>query len=435
MKNCGRVSKACGLLTMSDVASRGRGEVFCRGCGSKQLFLALDLGSSPIANALLTSLSVRPRTFPLELRVCEDCNLGQIGEFLTPENLFDDYPYFSSTSQSWLEKSAIFAEQISRDLELTGEDLILEIASNDGYQLRFFKEMGMQVLGVEPATTVADVANTQGIQTRAVFFGKEAALELIGEGFKPKLIIAKNVLAHVPDLGDFVSGITLMCSRETVVVIEAPTILQISQGNQFDTIYHEHFSYLSATSVKNLFALHGLELFGAERLGTHGGSVRLFARSKNSDVYMSPGRADTLKEILVEEAHSNFGRPESWFEVRERVSKTASDFKAWLASNPDDSVTVGYGAAAKAVTLLSLAEQGNSSIDLIIDNSPGKIGKYLPVGDTPIVSETDFLSTLKPGPYRFVVFPWNLAGEILPRIRAIDPEAEVVAAVPHLRSL
>jgi hypothetical protein len=435
VKSCGRVNKACGLLTMTDVASAGRGQVFCRGCGSKRLFLALDLGSSPIANALLTNPLVRPKTFPLELRVCEDCKLGQIGEFLTPENLFDDYPYFSSTSKSWLEKSLVFAEQISRDLGLTEEDLILEIASNDGYQLGFFKEMGMQVLGVEPATTVADVANAQGIPTRAVFFGKEAALVLNREGLKPKLIIAKNVLAHVPDLDDFVSGITLMCGRETVVVIEAPTILQISQGNQFDTVYHEHFSYLSATAVRNLFDLHGLDLFGAERLGTHGGSVRLFARAKDSDALELPGQESTLNEILEEEARSNFGRPESWLEVSERVSKTASDFKAWLASNPGDSVTVGYGAAAKAVTLLSLTEPGTGSIDIIIDNSPGKIGKYLPVGNTPIVSETEFLSTIKPGPYRFVVFPWNLAGEILPRIRAIDPQAEVVAAVPQFRSL
>ena len=420
---------------MTDVSAEGRGFKFCRACSGKDLFLALDLGSSPVANSLLPSSTSISPVFPLELRVCADCNLGQIGEFLSPEVLFDDYPYFSSTSQTWLEKSEEFAEQISADMSLSSDDTVLEIASNDGYQLKFFKKLGVRVFGIEPANTVADAANSAGIPTRATFFGVAAARQLIEEGVRPRLIIAKNVLAHVPDLGDFVGGLSMLCSDSTLVAIEAPTILQIFQGNQFDTIYHEHFSYLSATAIDKLFRSHGLELFGAERLGTHGGSVRFLARAKQSSIKEKPGQALTLEELVSEESRSSFGDPLSWKVVQDNVANSVDEFRVWLDSGTGGSVTIGYGAAAKAVTLLAQTGELDTPIGLVIDNSPGKVGKFLPVARAPIVSEQDFVSRISPSPCRYVIFPWNLAAEILPRIRAMDPHAEVIVAVPKLKIL
>lgn len=420
---------------LDDVIAKGRGVDFCRACSGKNLFLALDLGSSPVANSLLQSPTSISPSFPLELRVCADCNLGQIGEFLSPDILFEDYPYFSSTSQTWLEKSEEFAAQISAEMLLGSDDTVLEIASNDGYQLRYFKKLGVRVFGIEPATTVADAANSAGIPTRATFFGVSAARQLIDEGVRPRLIIAKNVLAHVPDLGDFVRGLSMLCSDSTLVVIEAPTILQISVGNQFDTIYHEHFSYLSATAIAKLFRGHGLELFGAERLDTHGGSVRFLARAKQSSIKEQHGQALTLEDLVSEETRSGFGNPHSWKMVQKNVADTVGEFRAWLESGIDGPVTVGYGAAAKAVTLLSQTGELEKSIELVIDNSPGKVGKFLPRAGVPIVSEQDFLSKISDSPCRYVIFPWNLATEILPRIRAMDPHSEVIVAVPKLKVL
>lgn len=422
-------------MKLAKPSTRGRGVSSCRACNGKNLFLAIDLGSSPVANTLLASPESTSPSFPLELRICEDCKLGQIGEFLSPETLFEDYPYFSSTSQTWLVKSKEFAEKIFVDMSLDNADLVLEIASNDGYQLKFFKELGVQVLGIEPAKTVADVANSNGIPTRDVFFGVGAAHRLVDEGVKPRLVIAKNVLAHVPDLADFVSGLAMLCDENTLVVIEAPTILQIFHGNQFDTIYHEHFSYLSAIAVGNLLKNHGLDLFGAERLGTHGGSIRFLARAENSSVGEQQGQAYTLEQLVSEERESGFGKPESWKTVRDAVASSVAALKVWLESNARGSVTVGYGAAAKAVTLFAQTGRPNQVIELIIDNSPGKVGKFLPGGLVPIVSEQDFLSQKGSLTYRYIIFPWNLEGEILPRIRAFDPLAEIIVAVPNLRAL
>jgi hypothetical protein len=324
---------------------------------------------------------------------------------------------------------------VSETFGIRSEHLVLEIASNDGYQLKFFKEMGIQVLGVEPAANIAEIANLAGIPTRPVFFGRQTAEELLRGGVKPKLIVAKNVLAHVPDLGDFVSGISLLCGEETLLVIEAPTILQISKESQFDTVYHEHFSYLSALSIKNLLANHGLELFGAEKLSTHGGSIRFLARANNSKVIGNPLLVSCLQEVIEEELTSRFGEMAGWKLVQSNLNQAVHAFAMWLDSAPKGTNTIGYGAAAKSVTLLSLAFAGKQSVQLVIDNSPGKIGKFLPVAKVPILSEKDFVQRIGSGPNRFVIFPWNLKSEILPRIRAIDPSAEVVIAVPKLEIL
>jgi hypothetical protein len=413
----------------------GRGELYCRACSGANLFLALDLGESPIANNLLDSPENDSPSFPLELRVCLDCKLGQIGEFISPGDLFDDYPYFSSTSRSWLQSSEIFARSISETFRIESEHLVLEIASNDGYQLKFFQEIGIQVLGVEPAANIAEIANVAGIPTRTVFFGLQTAEELLNEGVRPRLIVAKNVLAHVPDLRDFVAGISLLCREDTVVVVEAPTILQISKDNQFDTVYHEHFSYLSTLSIKKLLANHGLELFGVEKLNTHGGSLRFFARANDSTVKGNPSLSSTLQEVLEEEQESGFGEVTGWKSAQHELRQAIQAFANWLNSAPKGTNTIGYGAAAKSVTLLSLASDIDQPLQVVIDNSPGKIGKFLPVAKVAILSEKDFVETMGSSPNRYVIFPWNLKSEILPRIRAIDPSAEVVTAVPKLERL
>lgn len=410
-----------------------RGVDFCRACDSEDLFLALGLGESPLANRLLDHPMESVRSFPLELRVCSDCGLGQVGEFETPEEIFSDYPYLSSTSKSWVAANQEFAEELIASSNLKSGDLVIELASNDGYLLKSFQVNGLDVLGVEPARNIAEMAVIAGIPTIPEFFGLELAKKIRSDGLIPKVIVAKNVVAHVPDLKDFIAGIAELAARDTLVVIEAPTIAQIILGNQFDTIYHEHFSYLSALALSQIFGHFDMEVVGAKKLTTHGGSFRFFVQKSDSKSSLPVHYHDELSELIGIEKSLRINQAESWRDTQAQLKDCVSDFRNWLTESGTDLVTVAYGAAAKGVTLLAACQADFGALGSLIDNSLAKAGKFFPIVGSPILTEAEFISKADGARFRYVIFPWNLVEEIVPRIKAFDPQAEVFVAVPVLR--
>lgn len=386
-----------------------------------------------MANNLASTSGETLRKFPLQLRICRNCSLGQVGEFESPEQIFSDYPYLSSISDSWLEANKRFAEDLVQSQKILPGDLIVELASNDGYLLKFFQASGQAVLGVEPAKNVAEIANRGGVPTFAEFFGLTMAQALSSTHPRPKVIVAKNVVAHVPDIQDFVAGIAELSGPETLIVIEAPTINQIIDGLQFDTIYHEHFSYLSATSLDHIFTNKGLVIIGAEPLRTHGGSFRFFAKKVGGTVIASDAQRLALSQLIELEESVGVRDPKTWAGIAAGVDRCLRFFHEWLGTKDPEIKTVAYGAAAKGVTLLSAMNLQPGLIDFVIDNSPAKTGKYMPVINALILSEAEFVRTRPDGRYRYVIFPWNLSSEIIQRIRVFDVNAEVVTAVPILR--
>ena len=412
---------------------RKRGVNFCRGCNGEDLFLGLSLGESPLANNLLNHPDEARPVFPLELRVCLDCGLGQVGEFETPEAIFSDYPYLSSTSKTWVESNKSFADEIRETEGLGPSDFIIELASNDGYLLKSFQKYGHPVLGVEPAKNIAEMAIRDGVPTIPEFFGLGLAKKMRLEFGVPKVIIAKNVVAHVPDLKDFISGIAELAGSETLVVVEAPTISQILSGGQFDTVYHEHFSYLSGLSLEKIFADSGMFLVGAQELTSHGGSVRFFIRKDGAHACNSVPRSDVLQAILESERSLGINKEESWVNVRDQVRESLKDFHLWLSRIDPEVATVAYGAAAKGVTLLAACGALPGAVDYVIDNSNEKAGKYFPIVGSPIMEEASFVNQMNGRRFRYVVFPWNLVDEIVPRVRMFDSDSEIVVAVPSLK--
>lgn len=409
-----------------------RGVDFCRACDGEDLFLALSLGESPLANRLLEHPTEIVRSFPLELRVCSHCGLGQVGEFETPEEIFSDYPYLSSTSETWIASNKKFAQEIIESESLQKGDLVVELASNDGYLLKAFQASGLDVLGIEPASNIAAMAVLAGVPTIPKFFGLELASKMRIDGQIPRIIVAKNVVAHVPDLKDFVAGIAELASTDTLIVVEAPTISQIVSGNQFDTIYHEHFSYLSAIALMQLFGQFGMKLTGAQQLTTHGGSVRFFVRKSDAS-FMQPGsHYETLRTLIEFEESLQIKKPDSWRHTQAHVKKCISDFKHWLTEGETGVTTIAYGAAAKGVTLLAACDAKFGALGYLIDNSKAKSDRFFPVTGSPILTEADFIAQKHGGRFRYIIFPWNLVSEIVPRIKAFDPDAEVFVAVPSL---
>jgi hypothetical protein len=409
-----------------------RGKDTCRGCGSENLIVGLNLGFSPLANRLIEPemLEAPEAHFPLTLRICSTCGLGQLGEFASAQDIFGrDYPYLSSTSEFWLSENQVFAKEMVETLELGPDDLIIEIASNDGYLLRFWAEMGLKVLGVEPALNVATLAACRGIPTSPEFFGKQLALKLKEEVGSPRLLVAKNVLAHVPDLRDFLSGIANLVDKSTLVVVEAPTISQILRDGQFDTIYHEHFSYLSIHFFKHILREFNLVLRGVEKVRTHGGSMRFFITSTTSIVSIPPSASRALEEEFLMETELEITNEVQWAKLQNDVDFLLQSFRQWLQMRTKP--IVGYGAAAKAVTLLSASQAPRASISMIIDNSKAKAGKYLPGTHTKIMSESEFLN-LEPQDCDFIIFPWNLAGEIKERIRKFTDKGDIYIVLPKI---
>ena len=397
-------------MTVSSESSqafvRGRGHFSCRGCSEKNLFSALDLGELPIANELLREEQSLIEKFPLHLRVCRMCGLGQVADVVTPKRIFKDYRYLSSMSSIFLKHAADFVDECIREQLVTSDDWVLEIASNDGYLLKNFLAHNIKSIGIEPAENVGKLSRALGIETISEFFSSNLAFQILSEYGFPRLIIANNVMAHVPDLADFVKGLAILCGPETRISIENPSLANILIKMQFDTIYHEHYSYLSATSVARISKIHGLLLTKVEELPIHGGSNRYWL-TKFTENSFSDGSVNRM--IQTEKGLGLFD-PLKWIGYRGKVAKILSDFDDWLRSTKRANGRIyGYGAAAKASTLLNSINIEPGLISAIADISSEKQSRFMPPYGIKIISP---LALLSESPTDVVIFPWNIESEI-----------------------
>ncbi len=391
-------------LTRLDVADSA-----CRHCGTALSRTFIDLGATPPANSYLRGADLnRAESFlPLHVYVCESCLLVQLEQFRTPEELFGDYAYFSSYSDSWLAHAERYAETMIHRFGLGDDGLVIEVASNDGYLLQFFDQRGVRVLGIEPAANVAEVAADKGVPTLVQFFGTECARRLAGEGTTADLLIANNVLAHVPNVNDFVNGLRLLLEPDGVITVEFPHLLRLMRGNQFDTIYHEHFSYFSLLTVERIFAAHGLRLFDVDELETHGGSLRIYA------CHQALGRrtSETIGRVLAAERQAGLDQPDAYDGFARQVNRAKRDLLSFLIGAKDEGKTiVGYGAPAKGNTLLNFCGIGTDFLDYTVDRSPHKQGMYLPGTRIPIRAPEAIAETR---PDYVLILPWNLKHEII----------------------
>jgi SAM-dependent methyltransferase len=381
----------------------------CRFCDAELRDTFVDLGMSPLANAYLEPGQLRQEEhfYPLHAFVCAECLLVQLEVFESREGIFSDYAYFSSYSDSWLRHAREYVTQISERLELGEDSFVVELASNDGYLLQYFQERGVPVLGVEPARNVAEVANEKGIPTIVEFFGRELARRLVEERGPGDLVIGNNVLAHVPDLNDFVSGIGTMLAPDGVVTMEFPHLMRLIRENQFDTIYHEHFSYFSFGTVEKVFAAHGMVLFDVEEIPTHGGSLRIYGRP---DANGSRPVGPRVEELRTREARNGLDRLEGYLSFQEHARRAKRGLLAFLVEAKEQGKSiVGYGAAAKGNTLLNYCGVRTDFVDYVADRSPHKQGRYLPGTHIPIHGP-DRLAETRPD--YVLILPWNLKAEV-----------------------
>ena len=408
----------------------GRGEVFCRGCLGKELFSALDLGELPIANELLLTEHSVIEKFPLHLSVCAECGLGQVADVVTPERIFRDYRYLSSMSSTFLRHASDFVEQRIQEEMVSAEDWVLEIASNDGYLLKNFLIYGIKSIGIEPAENVAEISRGLGIETISEFFSSKLASHIFSEHGFPKLIIANNVMAHVPDLVDFFKGLSILCGPRTQISIENPSLANILVGMQFDTIYHEHYSYLSATSVAKISKKNGLHLSKVEELSIHGGSNRYwltkFAKNNFTD-------DSVLRIILTEKGQGLFDHVK-WGEYSKKVSKILGDFHNWVRSTKkNDGRIFGYGAAAKASTILNSIDLESGLITAIADVSLEKQSRFMPPNGIKIISPERLFTE---SPTDIVIFPWNIKKEIAEFLREnLEERVRLWSVIPEIREV
>jgi 2-polyprenyl-3-methyl-5-hydroxy-6-metoxy-1,4-benzoquinol methylase len=388
----------------------------CRFCGQRLENTFVDLGMSPLANSYLkpTQLHQMEPFYPLRVFICANCLLVQAEDFETPESIFSDYAYFASYSDTWLQHAQAYADMIVQRLKLGKESLVIEIASNDGYLLRAFVAQGIPVLGIEPAANVAETAVKKGVRTIVKFFGEDTARELAAQNMKADLIVGNNVLAHVPKLNDFVRGIKLVLKPNGVVTLEFPHLMRLMQENQFDTIYHEHFSYFSFLAVEKILAAHGLTLFDVEELPTHGGSLRIYARHSEDSAKAVGAR---VKDLRRREQDAGLASVASYLSFAEQVQATKSKLLNFLieAKRQRKSI-VGYGAPAKGNTLLNYCGIRSDFIDYTVDRSPHKQGHFLP-GAHIAIHHPDKIKETKPD--YLLILPWNLKDEVIDQMQYI----------------
>jgi len=402
----------------------------CRFCGTELHYTFVDLGMSPLSNSYLTSEQVnRKETFyPLHGRVCERCFLVQVEEFESPEEIFSEYAYFSSFSESWLQHAREYTEQMTGRFGLSTKSTVVEIASNDGYLLQYFAAKNIPVLGVEPAANVARAAEEKGVPTITKFFGTETARELAAEGKHADLLLGNNVLAHVPTLNDFVEGLKILLKPQGVVTMEFPHLMRLIEGIEFDTIYHEHFSYFSFLTVEEVFAAHRLTLFDVEELPTHGGSLRIYARHEEDETRAVSRRVEELKE---RELSFGFRRIDMYLSFMDKVSETKRRLLSFLidAKQAGKSI-VGYGAPAKGNTLLNYCGVRTDFLDYTVDANPHKQNHYLPGTHIPIYHPEKIKETR---PDYVLILPWNLREEITTQLSYIrEWEGQFVVPIPRL---
>lgn len=383
----------------------------CRFCQTPLSKTFVDLGMSPISNAFLKSdrLDKAEKFYPLHAYVCDNCFLVQLEEFETPEQIFgSDYAYFSSYSEIWLSHCQSYTELTIDKFKLNDNSQVIEIASNDGYLLQYFQQRGVPVLGIEPAANVAKAAKEKGIPTWVKFFGVETARLLKNQGKQADLLIGNNVLAHVPDINDFVAGMKIALKPNGILTMEFPHLLQLMECKQFDTIYHEHFSYFSFLTVEKIFASHGLTLFDVEEIATHGGSLRIYGKHDTNSNYEVTNRLTNLKE---KEIKAKLDRIDTYLGFGEQVKETKRKLLQFLIEIKSQGKTVvGYGAPAKGNTLLNYCGIRTDFLDYTVDRSPYKQGLFLPGTHIPIYHPDKIKETR---PDYVMILPWNIQDEII----------------------
>ncbi|WP_347258889.1 class I SAM-dependent methyltransferase [Methylocaldum sp.] len=405
----------------------------CRSCGDKLTESFCDLGMSPPSNAYLTAdrLDKAEAFFPLHAYVCKKCLLVQLEQFQAPEEIFSDYAYFSSYSESWLAHCKAYTELMRARFGLNSRSQVIEIASNDGYLLQYFKAAGIPVLGIEPAANVANVAEEKGIPTLVRFFGRATAAALVEKSVKADLLLGNNVLAHVPALNDFVAGMKLLLKPAGVITMEFPHLLSLMAENQFDTIYHEHFSYFSYISVNAVFERHGLILFDVDEIPTHGGSLRIYAKHADDSSKPVSSRISTL---LDAEKRAGLDRLDAYRSFAEQVKETKRALLEFLIRvKREGKSVVGYGAAAKGNTLLNYCGIRSDFLDYVVDRNPHKQGRFLPGSHIPIVAPERIGETR---PDYVLILPWNIRKEIVEQMASIrEWGGRFVVPVPRVEVL
>jgi SAM-dependent methyltransferase len=406
---------------------------FCRFCNCNLTRTFVDLGMSPLCESFLTAeqLNQMEPFYPLHVYVCEDCLLVQLQEYVRPETIFTEYAYFSSYSDSWLQHAKTYTEMMVERFNIGAQSQVVELASNDGYLLQYFVQKGIPVLGVEPAANVAQAAIKKGIPTVVKFFGTKTARALSAERGKADLLLGNNVLAHVPDLNDFVAGMKIMLKPEGLITMEFPHLMRLMDENQFDTIYHEHFSYFSFTTVEKVFAAHGLTLFDVEELPTHGGSLRIYARHRENTEEPETCRVIDLR---AREEAAGFMLLKTYLCFANKVEETKRTLLKFLVKAKREGKSIaGYGAPGKGNTLLNYCGIRTDFIDYTVDRNPYKHGKYTPGTHIPIY-DPDKISETKPD-YIFIL-PWNLKNEIMQQLAYVrEWGAQFVVPIPAVTIL
>ncbi len=403
----------------------------CRHCYAALTLPLIDLGLAPPSNAYLSTQQLQQpeKKYPLRVLVCQTCWLAQTEDFAQAHELFDaDYAYFSSFSSTWLEHAKRYADEMSARFHLGSSSHVVEIAANDGYLLQYFKAANIPCTGVEPTASTAAAARAKGIDIVQEFFGVALANMLVAQGKQADLTAANNVLAHVPDINDFVAGFTVLLKQTGVATFEFPHLMQLMALNQFDTIYHEHFSYLSLIAVQRIFAANGLTVFDVEEHPTHGGSLRVFAQ--RTDTGKQPISDRVAKMLRAEEA-IGIQTEKYYLAFQVRAEKVKDDFVNFLAdAKRQGKIVAAYGAAAKGNTLMNFAELGSDLIQYVVDKNPAKQGKFMPGSRIPIVSP-EALHSQRPD--YLVILPWNIADEVTQQNAALAKlGTQFVTAVPKL---
>lgn len=408
----------CLILITKNIKEMKRMEsLACLNCGNKLNHTFANLGASPLCNEIVNpeKLHEGQRSYPLHTYVCDECFLVQVGTCVSPKEIYRDYSYFSSYSDSWLAHARQYTEMMTEKYGINSDSFVVEIASNDGYLLQYFKEKNIPILGVEPSNTVASAAIEKGIPTEEVFFGEETARNLKEKYQAADLILGNNVLAHVPKIHDFVKGLELMLSDDGIMTFEFPHLRQLVNNNQFDTIYHEHFFYYSLTAVQSIFKKHDLKIFDVQELSTHGGSIRIFVTRESNEKYPI---SDNVLRILSQEEEEGYMDVSFYQSFDRNVRQTKrSILKMLIELKEKDKTIVGYGAPGKGNTLLNYCGIGTDFLDYTVDRNPHKQGHLLPGSLIPILAP-DRIRDTKPD-YIFIL-PWNLKNEIMDQISYVS---------------
>jgi len=404
----------------------------CRFCDKELTIEFIDLVNSPPSNSFLTveQLNEPEVLYPLKLYVCDSCFLVQIDEYKKSTEIFNEkYAYFSSFSRSWLKHSKNYVNMITKRFNINTNSFVIEIASNDGYLLQYFQEINIPCLGIEPASNTAAVAKEKGIRVIEDFFGVSLAKKLVNKKLKADLLIGNNILAHVPDINDFLKGLKLILKERGIITLEFPHLMQLVENNQFDTIYHEHFSYFSFFTVKTILESHDLEIFDVEEIPTHGGSLRIYIKHKED---LSKEISKRVRNLIDKELLKKMNSIDFYKNFQEKANKIKYDLIQFLIKQKLNGKTImGYGAAAKGNTLLNYCGVKKDLISFVIDASPFKQGKYLPGTHIPITNESK-IKEIKPD--YIIIFPWNLQDEIIEQLKYVKEwDCKFVIPIPELR--